>query len=162
MSHNSLRKTRYGERNEHFFGHPGAGEPELPWRKWIRENLPRGPEGFVFEDIDGVAVRFDPRTHINQKFMLLEFKQWGVALDRSQLEVLKMLDARLRAGDRWVSQRSDPVYYGVYICEWHRTDEFVRLNYNHFLSYERLREFFLFQLWFPSYFESNAPGATQP
>lgn len=141
-----LRQTQYTERGEHYFGRNG-GEQELPWRKWVRENLPRGPEGFCFEDIDGVAVRFDPRSHVNQAFMLLEIKWWGVALDRSQGETLRMLDALLRKGDP-----DAKLYKGVYIVEWHKTEEFVRINYKHPLSHDRFREFLLFQVPIASYF----------
>lgn len=143
----TLRKTVYGQRNEHFFGHASASEPELPWRAFIRQNLPRGPEGFVFEDIDGVAVRFDPKAHVNQAFMLIEFKWWGVKLDRSQVEVLRMLDGIMRRGD---PQRA--LYKGTYTVEWHRTDEFVRINYQQHLSHDRFKQFLMFQTSIPSYF----------
>lgn len=144
--HPKLRQTKYDERGEHFFGRNG-GEHELPWRKWIRERLPRGPEGFCFEDIDGVAVLFDPHTHTNRAFMLLEFKYWNVHLDRSQVETLQLLDGVLRAGDP-----QGHLYKGVYVVEWHKTDEFVRLNYVQPLSHDRFREFLLFQISMSSYF----------
>jgi hypothetical protein len=88
MHANTLRKTKYDDKGAHYFEGQNAREPELPWRKWIRENLPSGPEGFCFEDIDGIAVLFDPQRHINKKFMLVEFKWWNVQLDRSQMETL--------------------------------------------------------------------------
>lgn len=146
MHATKLRKTKYDDHNRHYFD-KAHGEPELPWRKWVRENLPRGPEGFVFEDVDGVAVLFDPRTHTNRAFMLLEFKWWGVALDRSQIETLRMIDELLRAGD----PRRE-LYKGVFTVEWHRRDEFVRINYQQPLSHDRFRQFLLFQVNLPSYF----------
>lgn len=147
----TFRKTKYDERGEVYFQGERASEPELPWRKWIRENLPRGPEGFCFEDVDGVAILFDPQRHVNRAFMLIEFKWWGTQLDRSQFEMLAMLDGLLRAGDP-----DGKLYRGVYVVEWHRTDEFARINYTQTLAHYRLKEFFLFRLNYPSYFEGNA------
>lgn len=147
MFDSKLRKTQYGKNNQHFFDGKRRDEPELPWRKFIRERLPRGPEGFAFEDIDGVAVMFDPQRHVNRAFMLLEFKFWNVQLDRSQIETLRMLDEILHAGDPLME-----LYRGVYIVEWHRKDEFVRINYQQPLSHDRFREFLLFQVNIPSYF----------
>lgn len=146
MTMHTLRKTKYDPDSKHFFENDHR-EALLPWREWIRQNMPRGPEGFCFEDIDGVAIRFDPKTHINQKFMLIEFKWWNVPLDRSQVEALRLLDGLLRAGDP-----DGSLYQGVYIVEWHRQDEFARINYLHPLNHDRLKEFFMFELRFPSYF----------
>lgn len=142
-----LRKTKMNDDGRHYFGNNG-GESELPWRKWVRANLPRGFEGFCVEDVDGVVICFDPKAHTNQALILLEIKEWGVQLDRSQLEMLKLLDRLLRAGD---PRRA--LYRGTYIVEWHSTAEFVRVNYRQPLSHERFREFLLGRLALPSYFD---------
>lgn len=143
----TLRKTKYGERGEMYFQGERASDPELPWRKFIRENLPKGFEGFVCEDVDLVVRLFDPATGKVQRLMLLETKWWNVQLDRSQLETLRQMDEMLRRGD------TEGIYAGCYVLEWHRTDEFARINYQHTLAHYRLPEFFLGNLKYPSYFE---------
>lgn len=145
----TLRQTKLDARGEHYYADE-TKEGILPWREWIRRNLPQGPEGFSFEDIDGVVFLHGVLSPVVPKFMLLEFKLLGTKLDKSQFLGFQQIDRLLR--------RADPrgrEYFGFYIVEWPRDfpAPYARINYRHLLNAGDLREFFLFNSDVKSYFE---------
>ncbi len=146
---NELRKTELDGQGQHFFGH-ASEYGLLPWREWMRTNLPKGSEGFAVEDLDAIVTIFGRLSPDLEKFMLVEFKQWGTQLDYSQLKTLRLLNYLLRRGDPKRVQ-----YRGVYVVEWPRDDsDFVRVNYRQVLRFDQLQQFFLFRHAVKSLFDS--------
>lgn len=144
-----LRRTKLDANGSHYYADE-TREGVLPWREWIRQNLPQGPEGFSFEDIDGIVFLHGVLSPDAPRFMCLEFKQMSTKLDKSQWLGFQQIDRLLRRGD---PQRRE--YFGFYIVEWPRDfpAPYARINHTHLLNASDLREFFLLNLDIPSYFE---------
>lgn len=70
-----------------------------PRREWIREHLPKGREGFVFEDLDGIVTTFSYNGKCRDKLILLIEHKWNrVTLPYAQAKLFKELDAGLKRG----------------------------------------------------------------
>lgn len=74
---------------------------ELSFRKWIRDNLPSGPEGFIAEDLDLVVRVFGARhgTDAVGKFRLLELKHGNSQPNHAQKRLYGLIDSLLRKAD---------------------------------------------------------------
>lgn len=79
------------------FRHPDMFQV-LPWREWLRKELPPGHEGWVAEDLDLVVKSFSPDDPIG-RFMLLELKYRNTKLNRAQEMTFGILDYLLRKAD---------------------------------------------------------------
>jgi hypothetical protein len=144
-----LRKTKLDEHGDHFYEHT-RDEKILPWREWCRKYMPKGSEGFTFEDVDGMVALHGPLSPRGTRFMLIEYKWWDVALDLSQVKNFRLLHALLRRGDP-----TRQTYIGFYIVEWPRvpTASQVRVNYKYLLNGADLYAFYAMQEIYPAYFE---------
>lgn len=81
---------------------PSFMNPELfqvlPWREWMRDELPSGPEGWVAEDLD-LVVRTYTQSDPVGRFMLVELKHGKTGLGRAQVMTFGLVDRLLRAAD---------------------------------------------------------------
>lgn len=77
--------------------------PSLPWREWIRENIPIGKAGYVAEDLDLLFLRFGPAVrkpyNADGEFILVEIKSADIPLPYAQQRVFGLLDRLLKLGD---------------------------------------------------------------
>lgn len=73
----------------------------LPFREWIRNNMPSGRDGFVAEDLDLVVRLYGPRFHTDAtgKFMLIELKHGNTQPAIAQQKTFGLIDALLRKAD---------------------------------------------------------------
>jgi len=89
-----------------------------PRRQWIRDHpdIPPGPEGFCFEDLDGICRVWGKLCNGDSigKYKLLEWKWNNHFLDHSQFMQFHEIDAALRAS---TSQHRDR-YLGFYLMQW--------------------------------------------
>jgi len=90
----------------------------LPFREWIRKNLPTGNEGVTIEDLDLVV-----RVYGNQygsdgqgKFMLIELKFDDSWIGYAQMKTFRLIDKILKAGDAEGNR-----YKGYFVLQY--TDE---------------------------------------
>lgn len=79
-----------------------------PRREWIRQQLPKGNEGFVFEDLDGFISIFPKNGNGRErKHLLIEHKWNVIQLPRHQEITFQELHQAMRRGD--------PTYVGFYL-----------------------------------------------
>lgn len=74
----------------------------LPYREWIRDNLPTGKAGMVVEDLDLVIRVYGHGygTDEEGKFMLCELKHGlNTQMNHAQIKTFKLVDSILAAGD---------------------------------------------------------------
>lgn len=73
----------------------------LPYRDWIRTNLPEGSEGFVCEDIDLVVrvYSWKFKTDSIGKFMFIELKYQTSKIETAQKMTFGLIDKVCRQGD---------------------------------------------------------------
>lgn len=83
-----------------------------PWRDFIRENVPPGTAGYVFEDLDLVARRFWGEDPIG-KFMLVEMKYKDTPLGKAQKRTFGLINGLLRSAD--LDRRR---YIGYYLIQY--------------------------------------------
>lgn len=84
----------------------------LPWREFIRQNLPAGNEGFVAEDLD-LIVRIYKHDDPEGKFMLIELKYQQSTLNTAQKRTFGLIDKLLRKAD---PERKK--YFGFYLVQY--------------------------------------------
>lgn len=89
----------------------------LPWRDWMREHLPIGPDGMVIEDLDLVSLLFGSRIgrryNDDGRFSLIEIKQATGIIQYAQKRLFGLIHRVLRRGD------PDRTFYrGFYILRW--------------------------------------------
>jgi len=91
----------------------------LPFREWIRRNLPSGSDGFVCEDLDLVVRVFGEWFGQDSigRFMLIELKFMGTRLGRAQRMTFGLVDRLLRAGDPDAKR-----YRGYFVLEYSDED----------------------------------------
>jgi hypothetical protein len=96
------------------FRHPDKLQV-LPFRDWIRANLPVGNQGFVAEDLDLVirvyGANFDSDS--TGKFLLAELKYGNSRLDYAQRMTFGLLDSMLRQADPTCSR-----YLGFFLINY--------------------------------------------
>lgn len=122
-------------------GKPWTGNnplfPNLPWREWIRDNIPVGKAGYVAEDLDLLFLRFGPAIQkpysADGEFILVEIKSADIPLPYAQERVFGLLDRLLRTGDQ-----KGEFYKGFYQVIWMEND--IRVNGKR-LSREEFKEF---------------------
>lgn len=123
----------------------------LPWREWIRENMPTGTEGIVVEDLDLIVLRFGPQEGLgyndNGRFMLVEIKQKGAPLPYAQKRVFGLVHQVLRRGDP-----ARRYYLGFYLVHWYE-EHHVKINGREVLDMEQFRAFLLGKIDIPSMFD---------
>jgi hypothetical protein len=79
------------------FRHPDKFQL-LPWREWLRNELPPGPKGWVAEDLDLVVRKYSLEDPVG-RFMLIELKHGGASLSKSKLMTFGIIDFLLRQAD---------------------------------------------------------------
>lgn len=113
--------------------------PALPWREWIRDNIPEGKSGYVAEDLDLIFLRFGPAIQkyygADGEFILVEIKSADIALPYAQERVFGLIDRLLKLGDL-----KSEFYKGFYQVIW--MDENVIVN-GEILSFGEFKEFLL-------------------
>ena len=70
----------------------------LPWRDWIRDEMPAGPEGWVAEDLDLIVRRYTSSDPVG-RFMLVELKYGEAGLGKAQFMTFGLMDGLLRTAD---------------------------------------------------------------
>lgn len=130
--------------------HTWRGDPAKldPWREWIRKNIPGGPSGYVFEDLDLVARRFYTEDPIG-RFMLIEMKYANSTLGKAQVSTFGLMDRLLRTGDPKRLR-----YFGYYLFQYPNEDPLkctqVTVNGKR-ITLDELKRFLTFELEIPSY-----------
>lgn len=102
----------------------------LPFREWLRDNMPDGPSGFVVEDLDLVVRWFGQRFGFDSggAFMLIDLKFGNADLGTAQLKTFGLIDQLLRKGDNPDYQR----YMGFYLVQYSHEDwEQANFKINH-------------------------------
>lgn len=91
----------------------------LPFREWIRENLPHGRSGVVVEDLDLVIRLYGEHhgTDATGKFMLIELKFGNATPGYAQERTFGLMDSLLRQAD---PERRR--YLGYFIVNYDNTD----------------------------------------
>ena len=121
----------------------------LPWREWIREELPAPKEGFVVEDLDLIVLQFGPligrKYSDDGKFMLIEIKYEKFDIDYAQRRLFELIHRLLRKAD------PDKHYYiGFYIITWSDKGD-ICINGKK-ISKEQLKQFLMGEIDIPSFF----------
>jgi hypothetical protein len=72
----------------------------LPFREWLRTNMPTAHDGFVVEDLD-LVIRWYGVNGFGTEgvFMFLELKFWGYDIGLAQKKTFGMIDRLLRMAD---------------------------------------------------------------
>jgi hypothetical protein len=83
-----------------------------PRRDLIRQYLPKGSDGFVYEDLDLVPRVFTSKDPVG-RFALVEFKWNGTEMGTAQRKTFGLIHSTLRAGDP-----SRERYIGFYVVNW--------------------------------------------
>lgn len=104
------------------FRHPDLYQV-LPWREWIRENIPNGSSGYVAEDLDLIIRRYGKAADGNPdgRFMFIEIKYPGAVMGHAQRMTFGLIHRLLRKADpehEW--------YVGFYLVHWN--DGYVDVN----------------------------------
>lgn len=124
------------------FRHPNKFQV-LPWREYIRENIPSGIQGFVYEDLDLVARRFSKEDPIG-KFMFIEIKYKDTMLGVAQTRTFGLIDRLLRSAD---PERKR--YVGYYLMQYPDPDpnkcDHIRVNEQQ-LTMEEFKKWLRFEL----------------
>ena len=84
----------------------------LPWREWIRREMPPGSRGWVAEDLDLVVRRFRRDDPLGM-FMFVEIKYATVSLDKAQQWTFGLIDGLLRRADPRGTR-----YVGYYLLQY--------------------------------------------
>lgn len=89
----------------------------LPFREWMRSNLPNGQQGMVVEDLDVVPLLFGGLVgrgyNDHGKFMLVEIKSCGFGMTYPQKRLFGMMDTLLRFADPKAQH-----YMGCFLVWW--------------------------------------------
>ena len=132
--------------NKPKFRHPDKFQI-LPWREYIRQNLPPGAEGFVAEDLD-LIIRNYTQQDPKGKFMLIELKYGHTKLNIAQQRTFGLIDKLLKTSSE--NER----YLGFYLVQYPHEDpdkcEYVSVN-GVKLTLEEFKAFLKFELQVPSY-----------
>lgn len=122
-------------------------------REWMRQNLPTGQEGFVMQDLDGIAVTF---KKFKRGKLFFESK-WNVTeMPYAQQVTFREIDTAMHTGDK--------TYRGFFLVTWAgvvtsaENDRYVldlhtppKVNCKS-ISYADLASFFLGELPMACYF----------
>jgi len=117
----------------------------LPFRDWIRENLPTGQEGYVVEDLDLIIRACGQNFNSDGigKFMLIELKYGSTWIGYAQRKTFGLIHQLLRESD------PDRIrYIGYFIIQYDdenwddatfkvNTVELSRTELLRFLSFDR-------------------------
>ena len=87
---------------------------ELPFRKWMRNNLPHPKEGMVVEDLDVVLRVYGEKfnTDDDGKFMLVELKKYSAYIGHAQWMTYGLINRLL------VSSLESYRYQGYYVVQY--------------------------------------------
>mgnify|MGYP001492292630 CR=1 FL=1 len=87
----------------------------LSFRKWLRNNMPKGRDGFVVEDLDLVIRWFGYNYGFDSvgAFMLIELKFGSAEMDVPQIKLWGLIDSLLRKAD---PERKR--YFGFYLIQY--------------------------------------------
>jgi len=88
----------------------------LPWREWLRREMPAGPEGWVAEDLDLIVRRYMSSDPVG-RFMLVELKYGEAGLGEAQIRTFGLVDGLLRAADPQGRR-----YLGYYLLQYPELD----------------------------------------
>ncbi len=93
----------------------------LPYREWMRLNLPTGKQGMVVEDLDAVPLLFGGLVgrgyNDHGKFMLVEIKSTGFGMTYPQKRLFGMMDTLFRFADP-----HGRYYMGCFLIWWNNQD----------------------------------------
>lgn len=102
----------------HTFNNPDKYQV-LPFREWLRENMPNGKDGFVVEDLDLVVRWFGQRYGFDSKgaFMLIDLKFGTSDLGVAQVKTFGLIDEMLRQVDPHQDR-----YMGFFLVQYDNED----------------------------------------
>lgn len=91
----------------------------LPFREWIRNNLPSGRDGFIVEDLDLVIKVYGRNYGLDRKgkFMLCELKFYPKSIGYAQKQLYGLIDKLLRSADPDKNR-----YQGYYVIQYDNDD----------------------------------------
>jgi len=86
--------------SDHRFRNPGIFQ-RLPFRDWIRREMPNGADGFVAEDLDLVVRHYGAGFELdsNGRFMLCEIKIDRGIFNKAQQKTFSLIHGLLREAD---------------------------------------------------------------
>lgn len=101
----------------------------LPFREWMRDNLPTGKQGMVVEDLDLLPTMFGPLVgrayDADGLFMLVEIKNKGYRMSYGQKRLFGLIDTLLRFADP-----NAEYYLGCFTVWWdYTTNKPVAINF---------------------------------
>lgn len=101
----------------------------LPFREWMRQNLPTGKQGMVVEDLDLLPTIFGPlagRSYSDDgMFMLVELKTPGYSMSYGQKRLFGLIDTLLRFSDP-----HEKYYLGCFTVWWdHENNKPIAINF---------------------------------
>lgn len=120
----------------------------LPWRDWMRENLPGGGAGMVVEDMDIVLRRYGPLANWcrDGTISFIEVKTFSSFMGRAQEMTFGLIDRLMRKAD------PDEKYYkGYYVIRWNPPHYAIN---ECAVTEDELKQFFVGERSYPSYFDS--------
>lgn len=125
---------------------------ELPFRKWLRENMPTPRDGFVVEDLDLLLRCYGPNYHTDDKgcFMLVEVKYGNADLGHAQRRTFGLINQLLRLADPKRER-----YMGFYLIQYSDPDwSYADFKINRRpVTGEQFTSFLNFEYSPPTYFE---------
>jgi hypothetical protein len=89
----------------------------IPYREYMRDNLPTPGQGMVVEDMDVIALQIGAlcgrHRDADGKFMMIEIKSFGARMGYAQTRLFSMMHRLMRAGDP-----QKEYYVGFYLLHW--------------------------------------------
>lgn len=124
----------------------------LPYREWLRHNMPNAGYGFVVEDLDLVVRWFGQNYGFDSTgaFMLIELKHGNSDLGIAQTKLWGLIDGMLRKADPEYKR-----YFGFYLIQYSCEDwdtALFRINH-HAVTKEQFIGFWERRFVINSYFE---------
>jgi len=117
----------------------------LPFRDWIRDHLPGGPDGYVVEDLDLVLRIYGPKfkSDATGKFMLIELKFGHSWIGVAQRKTFGLMHNLLRNADPGCQR-----YLGYFVLQYDNEDwDIANFSINReSVTRQRFMEFLLFDV----------------
>ena len=131
------------------FKHPELYQV-LPFREWLRKNMPGGADGFIVEDLD-LVIRWYGRHYgfdSHGAFILIDLKFGNTDLSIAQKKTFSMMDKLLRLADPHYER-----YLGFYVLQYSNENWDVanfRINFQN-VTHQQFMEFWQRRFIVPSY-----------
>ena len=135
----------------HTFRNPDKIQ-QLPFRDWLRTNMPNGKDGFVVEDLDLIIRVYGNNYKTDQggKFFLIDLKHGTAWIDNAQKKTFGLMHELLRLADPKHLR-----YKGFFVVQYSNSDWGKSAFKVNKVSLDRnaLLDFFSFRLEIDSLFD---------